>query len=238
MRPAAPGAAARFFAALQLSDSAFPAGLFTQSAGLETAVAEGRVADEQGLTAWVDDVLALSVAPLDGRAAATCWRAAGRGDLPAVLVADRRLEALRTCREPREASARSGRGMLAAARAAGGAGPSNAVMEAFASEVDGRRTPGHHAAVLGVVGRTWGAPLRPLLTGLLFAAASGAVGAAVRLRAADHLTAQRVLTSVRDRVPRWVSEAARPGAGWWSFAPGAEIMAMRHEAARVRLFTT
>jgi len=237
------------WAVLQISDSAFPAGLFTQSGGLESAIAEGWLPDAAALRGWVADLLAFSVAPLDGRALAACWRAAGSGELAGVVVADRRLEAMRSAREPREGSARSGRRVLALAAAlvegdcppASGE-PAAAVLGDFHRAAARGETPGHHAAVLGVLGRAWGAPLRPLLIGTLFAAASGMLAAAVRLGSTDHIAAQAALCGLRPVVAGLAREAARRGRSedqpWTAFAPAAEIAAMRHEAARVRLFAT
>ncbi len=236
-------------AVLQLCDSGFPAGLFTQSAGLETAFAEERLRGPDDLRAWVADALAWSVGPLDAAATAECWRAAGRGDTARAIACDARIEAMRAAREPREASARSGRGMLALAAGLGAreaapghaARPARAVLSAFAGAVRAGRTPGHYAAALGLVGRAWGAPLEPLLAGELFAAAAGVTAAGVRLGAADHVAAQRILVGLRPEIARLARRAAAPDAGprgWTAFAPAAEIAAMRHEAGRMRMFAT
>jgi len=253
-RAVRPGSGQGLVAVLQLCDSAFPAGLFTQSAGLETAFAEERLRDAGDLRDWVADALAWSAAPLDAAATADCWRAAGRGDLAGVCTHDARLEAMRTAREPREASARSGRRVLALAAALEGevagrreAG-ARAVLAAFAEAARQNRTPGHYAAALGVVGRAWGAPLLPLLGGALFAAAAGMVAAAVRLGACDHVAAQRILAGLRPEMGALARSAAAAGrdagaaglgaGGWSAFAPAAEIAAMRHETGRMRMFAT
>ncbi len=234
---------------LQLCDSGFPSGLFTQSGGLETAVDMGLVQDAEDLAAWMLDVLTQSVAPLDGRVLALAWRAAGGGHAEAVRAADRWLEAMRLSREPREASARSGRRVLALAVALGSPGPGRpaglaaaGVAEALRQWGERGESPCHHACVLGVLGRAWGARLPDLLEGALFATAAGQAAAAVRLGVADHVDGQRALLQVRAHLNDLVrlararpSSQAPPGA---SFAPLAEIAAMRHEHAHVRLFAT
>ena len=53
---------------LQLCDSAFPSGAFSQSFGLETAIAEDRVRDEPTLDAWLQTYLSGTFAAFDGAA--------------------------------------------------------------------------------------------------------------------------------------------------------------------------
>ena len=53
---------------LQLMDSFFPVGAFAYSDGLETAAAEGRVADAASLQEWMDHFLDAVFVPCEGLA--------------------------------------------------------------------------------------------------------------------------------------------------------------------------
>ena len=105
------GGARGFLAALQLGDSLFPSGGFTLSHGLETLAERGLVRNAAELHEWLAMTLARQIAPSDGVAAAAAWDA--RDDPAASQEIDALLLATKLAREPREASVRTGRQLLA-----------------------------------------------------------------------------------------------------------------------------
>ena len=73
---------------LQLCDSAFPSGAFSQSFGLETAIAERGIADAAAVRAWIVEYLERGLATCDARAFVLGMRgAASVGELDVVLAA-------------------------------------------------------------------------------------------------------------------------------------------------------
>src|SRR2546423_814678 len=126
---------AGLLAALQLGDSLFPSGGFTLSHGLETLAERSLIADARSLQAWIATSLRWQVGPSDGVAAAAAWSAGG--DLVQVAEIDRYLRATKLAREPRQASERTGRQMLATlATVVGGS------LLAYRRDVVARRAPG------------------------------------------------------------------------------------------------
>lgn len=104
--------------AARYADSAYPAGGYAQSWGLETATVTGHVRDAATLARAAASSLRHGVAPSEAVAAAATCRAALDMDTAAFIAVDRRLAAARTARELREASTRTGRRLLqTAARA-------------------------------------------------------------------------------------------------------------------------
>jgi urease accessory protein UreF len=72
---------------LQLCDSAFPSGAFSQSFGLETAIVERGIADATGVRAWIVAYLERNLATLDARAIVLGLRgAANLEELDALLA--------------------------------------------------------------------------------------------------------------------------------------------------------
>jgi urease accessory protein len=234
VRPAAEGIAGALVL-LQYGDSAYPAGGFAQSWGLETAVAEGFVTDAHTLAGACRALLVHQVAGADAVAAAACCTAAVREDRDFVHAIDRRLNAARVASESRDASMRMGRRLLETAARA----EPDAWLDALREDVRGGRTSGNHACVLGAVAGRAGLPPVHAATLALWTAASGLLNAALRLLRVTHDDVQAILTDQRPLMARLADKAVRTDphtiAGG---APQFEIWSMRHETATVRLFAS
>jgi urease accessory protein len=231
---------AGFLSALQLSDSAFPAGRYTLSHGLE-AFAQSDLLETpcppETLAQLLGDCVRFAVAPSDGIALACAHRAVavdGAVDVELVVRADRRLGAVKLAREARDASTRSGRALLAAASAVAGVTASG-----YAELIDRGHVPGNHAIVLGLLDSLLGVPRLEAVAAELHAFCAGWVAAAVRLGLTDHLTAQWLLRRVR---PVLAAAAERAVAGDVNLisacTPLIDVMSMRHEEAELRLFAS
>jgi len=221
--------------ALQYGDSAYPAGAFAHSWGLETAVAEGHVRDVATLAAACRALLQHQVAQTDAVAAAACCRASGDEDIERFVAVDRRLSATRPGREAREASSRIGRRLLETATTA----ERRPWLHRLRVEVRSGATPGHQASVLGAVAGTLGLPPADAAGLALWTAANGFLGAALRLLRITHDDVQRILVDLRGTMAVLAEDAvdADPLAMAGS-APQLEIWTMRHETATVRLFAS
>lgn len=226
---------------LQLSDSAFPSGRYTLSYGLETLVQSGYLpapAPVSTLSTLLSDGIRWGVAPSDGAALACAHRALGPDgevDLELIAQVDLRLTAVKLSREAREASARTGRAVLATATAAFGASP----LDPYAERVTQGRSPGNHAVVIGLLGAGLGVPCLETLAGDLYAFASGWAAAAVRLGLVNHRAAQALLHRARPVIVAAAREALdRDVDQISSCTPLLDVMAMRHEQAELRLFAS
>jgi urease accessory protein len=220
-------------AALQFADGLFPAGGFAHSLGLETYVQDGVVRDRAGLEEIVAAHLEGSAGPADAVAVAAAVRIAARGDVPAWIALDERLEAMKPVPETREASRQMGRQTLRVAAALG----SDPFLDELARAVDDGLAPGHHAAVLGAaLGRARVAP-ELASAAFLHSTAVLLVGAGLRLIALGQLDGQRVLAAMRPRIARLAAAAAAAApADMWSFNPGLELASIRHATLETRLF--
>jgi len=227
-------------AVLQLSDSGFPSGRYTLSHGLEAFAHAGLLetpCTPDALAELLGDCIRFGVGPSDGIALACAHRAVsadGGVDAEQVVRIDRRLSAVKLAREGREASARTGRALLAAAPAVAGVR-----MRGYVDLVEIEHTPGNQAVVLGLLSALLGIPPFEAVAGELSAFSTGWVAAAVRLGLTDHLTAQFVLRRVH---PVLVEAAERAVVGdvedIASSTPLSDVMSMRHEHAELRLFSS
>ncbi|MBC3841721.1 urease accessory protein [Streptacidiphilus sp. 4-A2] len=235
---------------LQLSDSAFPSGMYTLSHGLEGFV-QARAVGQDTMPELLADLLRHSVGPADATALALAHRAVSAGDWDTLVEVDQRLYASKLNRELRQASARTGRQLLDTAVLAlpgavrddsdsdnssdSGEGP----VARYAALVAAKRSPGCQPVAVGVVHAANGVPAAQAVAADLFAFCSSFVGAALRLRLTDHRRAQTTLRGLAP-VIREVTAAAlrREAADLGGCAPMADVMSGRHERAEARMFAS
>jgi urease accessory protein len=218
--------------ALQLGDSLFPSGGFTLSHGLETLADRKLVTGAESLHRWIARTVRWQVAPSDGVAAAAAW--AAREDLAAVADIDRYLFASKLAREPREASERTGRQMLASLTTIVG-GP----LTSYRAEVLAGRGRGLQPIVVGLAGGHLGLSQRDTVLLLLHLHVSGCLGAAMRLIEVDDIEAQQIRLALVPVLSAAADEALT--LDWREMYTGAmqtELMAMLHESSTMRLFAT
>ncbi|HEU5104141.1 MAG TPA: urease accessory UreF family protein [Roseiflexaceae bacterium] len=222
------------FATLQLADSFFPTGMFTQSHGLEGFVAAG-AADPAQIEALLHGYLLHVAAPGDALAARWVARAAQAGDLDLVAQIDDRLEATKLAPEGRVVSRRcGGRMLLLGADMFGGGLPGQ-----YAARVGAGQARGHQAVALALLAAASGLDERAVVAIELHSFAVSIISAAVRLGALDHSLAQRLLL----RAQPVLAEAASLGEtlDWreiGGFAPWIELMQFQHAYADLHMFVS
>ena len=224
-------------AALQLGDSLFPSGGFTLSHGLETLAERGLVHDARTLQAWITSSVRWQVATSDGVAAAAAWSAGD--DLNGVAEIDHYLLATKLAREPREASIRTGRQMLATLSTIAGGTVSEYRREVLTGRAPGLQPIGLQPIGLGLAGRQLGLGRRETVLLLLHLHVAGCLGAALRLVDVDDVEAQRIRLAIAPVLAEAADEAlATPWKEMYACAVQTELMTMIHERATMRLFAS
>ena len=223
----------RLLSLLHFGDSAFPAGGYAHSFGLETYCQAGMVRSREDLERFLLTQLEGSTGPCDATAATGTLRAAIEQDLGACHGIDQTLEAMKPVREFREASRQMGRQTL---RVAAALTEDRRLVE-YAGDVDRSLAPGHHAIAYGLAAAALGWTPEAAATAYLYSSTALLVGAALRLLSMGQLEGQGVLWSLHPVIERVAREAAaRDVNEIWSFAPGLELAGIRHAALDMRLF--
>ncbi len=218
---------------LHLTDTAFPAGGYAHSFGLETYCQDGRVTDADSLAAFLTMQLEGAAGPCDATAAVTARRRFIAGELAGCCLLDATLEAMKPARELREASRQMGRQTLRVA----GALTAHPALTGYLADVDAGRAPGHHGVAFGMAAGALGVADEAVAAGYLYSATSLLVGAALRLMRLGQLEGQRVLWHLHPVIARVAAEAtARKADDMWSWAPGLEQASIRHAGLEARLF--
>lgn len=218
----------------QLTDSAFPSGSYTLSHGLE-GYAQQRAIGPAEVPGLLRDLLLHAIGPADATALALAHRGAATDDWELIRQADARLLASKLTREPRQALLRIGRQLLPVC---GEVFPSPA-LERLTAMVDDGTTPGTQAVVTGVVYAGTGVGREEAVAADLFAFCASFAGAALRLRLADHRSAQALIRGAAPAIERATQAAVEGGLeDVGGCAPLADVMSARHERAEAKLFAS
>lgn len=217
---------------LQLCDSAFPSGAFSQSFGLETAVLERGVADAAAVRTWIAGYLEHGLATLDARAMVLCLR-----EIAGIAELDAMMGAMVFARDVRAANRRLARATLDAFAAMGIAdGGITAYRDAIAAGAAG----GQHALACALGYRAIGATAEDAACAYLSAAAAALAAVAARAVPLGQRDVGALLWSLREPIADFARNACAAASlqDLTSSALLCEIDALRHDALDARLFAS
>jgi urease accessory protein len=212
---------------LQIADSAFPAGGFAHSAGLEAAVSLGVVTRPEELEAYVRGLL------WNTGHAALPFVAAAHGTPQELASIDARAEALLLNHVANRASRVQGRAFVATCHRVFGGD----ALDAIARAVRDRALAAHLAPAFGAVLAILGVARADALALHLYFALRGITSAAVRLGAIGPLEAQRLaarLGPLMDAIVAACSDLPLSAAA--ACAPVLDVVGAYHDHLPARLF--
>jgi urease accessory protein len=225
-----------WLAALQLADSLFPSGAFTQSHGLEALAADGLLTNRESLAAVIEMSLRERLATADLPALLAAHRAARAFAHAEVCEIDHLLTTTKLAREEREASVRVGRRIaVEAARLA----PEDQSLYIYIEGIDDGSTPGNASVAQGVASAALGVPARMAALGACHSFATALVSAAMRLTRLGHGDAQAALRAAQAAMADAVATAER--LDWRAMRSSCvqlDVAMARHERAEIRMFAS
>jgi urease accessory protein len=222
--------AATLLLALQFGDSAFPAGGFAFSWGLEGLAADGLVSDAADVSEIIEQHLTHRWNGTDRK---LLRRAHAAVDVAAAVAVDRLAEAATLAAPSRIGSRRAGRALLGVAARLG-----LALATPYRDACNADAALGHLAVVQGVVFRAAGLPLAlaELLGG--WAVISSLSSAAVRLGLLGHVEALAMAAPLRAMLATLLAAPPAGGEAPCSFTPLVDIAISRNTRRDARMFAT
>lgn len=224
---------AQLLATLQMTDSLFPIGAFTHSAGLETYTQQGIVQDAASLQALLVTRLLHGAARSDMIAIHSAMAACQEHDMDELVGLDERLSAMKFAQEARESSRKIGRQMLRNSLALF----DHPVLEAYQHAITTGQCTGHHAIVHGLAFAALHIDPQTALLTFAYGQTAGQISAALKLISIGQTSAQQLLHRLIPTMQQAVAIALdSTSEDMQSFTPALEISAMQHQYLFRRLF--
>lgn len=220
---------------MQMSDSFFPAGLYTMSNGLETLYRQKMVTNADGVKELIQMYYLQQVGPADCVALANAYDFAVHGDLSGVMLVDDVICKIKLVKEQREASMRSGRQLIKCVLALG----NNPLITQYHNEIIKSHTPGTYPVSFSVAAQAFGISKQNACLMLFYGFGVSIVGAALRLGIIQHIESQQILDSLKPIISEQVNKyISKPYDQIWQFSPQADIFQMHHEKMEAKMFIT
>lgn len=216
---------------LQLADSAIPIGAAAHSFGLETLVEDG-VITVPTLTTFLSDYLReTGMLEVSYCVAAHQCAAEAEGFVAAWLALNMRLDALKTARESRAASASLGRRFVQLAADLEDHPRLREAIQVAKAEGVGI----HHCAAFGLVGGVLGVDARRTGLAYLNQSITGLVSACQRLMPLGQTAASQMLWILKPIMIEVINHY-KEGTHAVAFTPMVDVASLRHPALNTRLF--
>jgi len=208
----------------------FPVGGFVFSHGIEYAVEDGRIKDEQTFSDWLSAYLRHGAGRIDGASFSAAWRAVTDHDEDAMSEALDRAAAMRATSEQALESSAQGQAFMETVRQTWESGE----FENWAMKLRAMDRPIAYCIAVAVAAAVAGVPLRSALVAYNHSTIANLISAGVRLVPLGQIAGQRITESLQSDIIEAASNPPTSELG--TASPLMDIMSMKHETQYTRLF--
>lgn len=217
----------------QLCDSMFPAGTYTLSNGIEYMHRSGAVQTAADLLNLIETYVLNQAGPGDGAVTAAAHKYCQDRDAAAIRCLDARALSMKSVREGRVASARSGTQLVRCVADF----VDDTILDTYLDDILQKRAGGAYPVAFGVCCHSMGIPQKKAVTALLYGFVAGNVGAALRLGIIQHFEGQKIIHRTKPAIRKIAAKSCDADLVW-QFCPQAEIAQMSHERMDEKMFIT
>lgn len=220
---------------LQLSDSFFPTGLYATSNGLE-ALSQEKKLTRKDISQFITTYLKQVIGPSDCTALGNAYESCKKRDIASLLHTDDSIYHMKLIEETRTASVRSGSQLLKCVLSFS---KNKKMLKEYQYAIASGKATGVYPVSFGVVTASLGIPKKKAGLIYLYGFTVSIVGAALRLGILQHFEGQKVIHDLGPDILQTVLEnIERPIVNMWQFAPGLDILQMKHEVMTSKMFIT
>ena len=221
---------------MQLSDSFFPTGLFATSNGLENLFLERKISTAHELMEFITTHIEQQIGPTDCVLLANAHNLAKSSDYEKIKELDSIGSSIRTIKETREASVRSG---IQLARCVKEFQKNDKILNWYYKQIQEGRVTGVYPISFAICCKALGIKKEKTLLMLLYGFVVSSVGAALRLGMIQHFESQKIIHNLKPLMTKIAKENSNKSIEKiWQFCPQIEINQMTHEQMDSKMFIT
>lgn len=227
----------KIYLLMQVNDSVFPIGGYTQSYGLETYVLQDRIKNAEQAFTYISHNLKNSFLYSELLVAAYAYDYAKANALDKIIALDETMAVTKTASEIRDASEKLGSRFVKTISTTAEIAFESNIFSAYLDQVNQGKVTPNHAVAYGVFCAAIGAKKETALTFYLYAATSAMVTNSVKLVPLSQTQGQQILHKchkIFDEIIEEVGKASEDEIGL--SMPGLDIRCMQHEVLYSRLY--
>ncbi len=221
---------------MQLSDSFFPTGLYTNSNGLEILFYEKKVNDSDKLLNLIKALLTQQIGPADCVALGSAYEFAKKDNIRGIIDVDQNIYMMKVVREIREASTRSGRQLIKCLTTFV---KDNRILDEYQNAIKDGLTFGSYPVAFAIACNVFEISKEKAGLMMLYGFSVSIIGAAMRLGILEHFKSQRLIDELKPTITMCVENYIdRSLSNMWQFAPEVDIVQISHEKLDSKMFIT
>lgn len=220
---------------MQLSDSFFPTGLFATSNGLESLFLDKKITNVTDLIKYAKTCIKYQIGPSDCVILSNCIKLCKLKEHDKIKELDEICCAMKTIKETREASLRSGIQLARCVREF----QNDNTLNWYWQEIQEGSVTGVYPVSFAICCNALQISKDKAELMFLYSFVSSMSGAALRLGMIQHFESQRVIHELKSDIIDIIKEnSTKSIQDIWQFSPQIEINQMRHESMDTKMFIT
>ncbi len=221
---------------MQISDSFFPTGLFATSNGIETLFYEKKISTALELLELNKVMIEQQLGSSECIILANAFECARKSDYEKIIELDEICCSMRTNKETRKASIRSGKQLV---RCVKEFLDKDKTLNWYDNSIQEGKTIGMYSISFGICSNAMQIRKEKVLTMFLYGFVISNIGASLRLGMIQHFEGQKLIHELKPLIVKTVNENInKPISDICQFMPQIEIFQMYHEKTDSSMFMT